>query len=88
MGKAKLTPFAQVLRLLSDLSDGEKATLRDVLRPEPAKRSTKKAGKKPRADNAPLLTAVASANPPVDSNTADDAGPNCSAAAARDRAHG
>lgn len=53
MAKTKLTNLATVLRLLPTLTDGEKATLRDVLRPEPAKRATKKASK-PRAAEASL----------------------------------
>lgn len=60
MAKAKLTNFAIVLRLLSTLTDDEKATLRDVLRPEPVKRSaTKKASKKAKAVEAtlPLISA-------------------------------
>lgn len=60
MAKAKLTNFAQVLRMLSALTDEEKATLRDVLRPEPQKRkTTKQASKRSRAnsDQPPLLIA-------------------------------
>lgn len=57
MAKAKITTFAQVLRLLGSLNDSEKATLRDVLRPAPAPR--KKAVKKarPEASATPLLDA-------------------------------
>lgn len=55
MGKAKLTNFAQVLRLLPLLSDSEKATLRDVLRPQTVRTRKAKQDQTPQASATPLL---------------------------------
>ena len=44
--RRQLTPFAVILKALNSLTDDEKTTLRDVLRPEPTPR--KKVGKRTR----------------------------------------
>lgn len=75
MAKPKITPFAQVLRLLETLTDNEKATLRDVLRPAPAPRA-KKASKKKAATATLPLVPVAQVETVTD--TSDD-GPKCAA---------
>lgn len=75
MAKPKLTNFAQVLRLVNTLTEDEKATLRDFLRPEPAKRvATKKASKKAKATEATLPLV---ANEPADDT--QNGGPICGA---------
>lgn len=61
MAKAKLTNFAQVLRLLSTLTDDEKATLRDVLRPTPTPRTVKKSTKKPKVSPEATLPLIGTA---------------------------
>lgn len=76
MAKAKITPFAQVLRLLETLTDGEKATLRDVLRPAPTPRKSKQPSKKPKATNATLPLELAPTN---ESREADTGGQLCAA---------
>jgi hypothetical protein len=72
MAKAKLTNLAQVLLLVQTLTDSEKATLRDVLRPAPVPRGAKKPTKKPKAsaDAAPLLTSA---------DASDENEPKCAA---------
>ena len=47
MGKPKMTALAVALRAIEPLSDEEKQTLRDVLRPAPKPRSKPKPERKP-----------------------------------------
>jgi hypothetical protein len=46
MSKTKLTALAQILRLIDELADGEKQTLRDYLRPAVARKVSKSRGRK------------------------------------------